>query len=206
MGLISVSLPSDGSTADVSDYNTPITTIVSAINGNLDNANIVAGAAIAGSKLADASVTSAKIVGIDKSLMTTDSNPYKFNVYRAAAANTGSGAFALVACDTEVFDTNNNHSAGVYTVPVTGFYMFAGGISVNSTGQDVTVAIFKNGTDAARGTQVTINANICVTVSILLSCTAGDTVDMRAYGSTARALNIASPHQNYFCGFLISRT
>lgn len=40
MGTISVSLPSDGTTADVSDYNTPINTIVTAINGNLDNANI----------------------------------------------------------------------------------------------------------------------------------------------------------------------
>lgn len=56
MATISVSLPSDGSTADVADYNTPITTIVNEINGNLDNANIKAGAAIAGSKLADNSI------------------------------------------------------------------------------------------------------------------------------------------------------
>lgn len=56
MGTISVSLPPDGTTADVSDYNTPVTTIVNAINGNLDNANIASGAAIAGSKMADNSV------------------------------------------------------------------------------------------------------------------------------------------------------
>lgn len=61
IGLISVSLPSDGTTADVADYNTPITTIVTLVNGNIDNSNIVAGAAIAGSKLADASVTNAKL-------------------------------------------------------------------------------------------------------------------------------------------------
>lgn len=52
MGTISVSLPSDGTGADVSDYNTPITTIVNAINGNLDNSNLSAGAAISTSKLA----------------------------------------------------------------------------------------------------------------------------------------------------------
>lgn len=52
MGTISVSLPSDGTTADVADYNTPITTIVNAINGNLDNDNISESAAIALSKLA----------------------------------------------------------------------------------------------------------------------------------------------------------
>lgn len=52
MANISVSLPSDGDTIDVADYNTPITTIVNEINGNLDNSNISASAAIAVSKLA----------------------------------------------------------------------------------------------------------------------------------------------------------
>lgn len=61
MGTITVSLPADGTTADVADYNTPITTIVNAINGGLDNANIVAGAAIAGSKLANSSVAAGKL-------------------------------------------------------------------------------------------------------------------------------------------------
>lgn len=56
MATVSVSLPSDGTTADVSDYNTPITTLVNEFNGNIDNANIKSGAAISGSKLADASV------------------------------------------------------------------------------------------------------------------------------------------------------
>jgi hypothetical protein len=48
MGTVSVSLPSDGSTADVSDYNTPITTIVNAINGNLDSNNI---SSVSGTKI-----------------------------------------------------------------------------------------------------------------------------------------------------------
>lgn len=61
MGNISVSLPSDGQTIDAADYNTPINTIVGAINGGLDDSNIASGAAIAGSKLADAAVTSTKI-------------------------------------------------------------------------------------------------------------------------------------------------
>lgn len=61
MGIINVSLPNDGETADVSDYNTPINTIVTEVNGNLDNTNIKANAAISGAKLADASVTNAKL-------------------------------------------------------------------------------------------------------------------------------------------------
>lgn len=62
MSTVSVSLPSDGSNADVSDYNAPITTIVNEFNGNIDNNNIKSGAAIATSKLADdAGITSAKL-------------------------------------------------------------------------------------------------------------------------------------------------
>jgi len=40
MGIISVTLPSDDTGADVSDYNTPLTTIVSELNGKLDEGNI----------------------------------------------------------------------------------------------------------------------------------------------------------------------
>lgn len=61
MANISVSLPSDGETIDAADYNTPINTIVNEINGNLDNSNIDAAAAIAGTKLADSAITTAKI-------------------------------------------------------------------------------------------------------------------------------------------------
>ena len=39
-------------------------------------------------------VTSTMISGLDKSLMTTDSNPYKASVYRNAAQNAGNNAFA----------------------------------------------------------------------------------------------------------------
>lgn len=61
MGNISVSLPSDGETIDVADYNTPINTIVTEINGNLDNSNLSASAAIAGSKIADGGITAEKL-------------------------------------------------------------------------------------------------------------------------------------------------
>lgn len=61
MGQINVSLPSDGTTAEVSDYNTPITTIVDEINGALDNSNISASAAIAGSKLASGGVDTTQL-------------------------------------------------------------------------------------------------------------------------------------------------
>jgi hypothetical protein len=56
LGVISVSLPADGTTADVGDYNTPMTTVVNEINGNLDDANIKSGAAIVFSKISGGTV------------------------------------------------------------------------------------------------------------------------------------------------------
>jgi len=52
MGIVTVSLVADGTTADVADVNTPINTIVTEINGNLDNNNIKAAAGIDPTKLA----------------------------------------------------------------------------------------------------------------------------------------------------------
>lgn len=40
MGIVSVNLPVDGETIDAADYNVPITSILGAINGNLDENNI----------------------------------------------------------------------------------------------------------------------------------------------------------------------
>ena len=51
MGTVSVSLPSDGQTIDAADYNTPINTIVTAINGNLDSDNINEGGVVPNSLL-----------------------------------------------------------------------------------------------------------------------------------------------------------
>lgn len=48
MGLVSITLPSDGTSADVADYNTPLTTITTALNGNIDNNNI---SGVSGSKV-----------------------------------------------------------------------------------------------------------------------------------------------------------
>ena len=52
MSTISLSLPSDGSTIDAADVNTPFNTISAVINGNLDNDNVAASANIVGTKLA----------------------------------------------------------------------------------------------------------------------------------------------------------
>lgn len=60
MGTISVTNPTDGTTADVADYNNSINTIVTAINGNLDSNNLASNAVIA-AKITNGAVTASKL-------------------------------------------------------------------------------------------------------------------------------------------------
>lgn len=52
---------SPGNVVQASDHNTQGSLLAAVVNGSIDNANIASGAAIAGSKLADDSVTAAKL-------------------------------------------------------------------------------------------------------------------------------------------------
>lgn len=133
--------------------------------------------------------------------------PYKFKYYRNAAANTGNGAFAVIAHDTKVFDSGNNVSSGVFTVPSggAGWYQFAAGMSVGSDSVDTAIGLFKNGTEETRGTQGTygaVSASYLVTSLIQLAAT--DTVDVRAFAASTKALNVGVASQNFFSGYLVS--
>lgn len=124
MGQISVSLPSDGSTADVSDYNGPITTIVTEINGNIDNSNVKDAAGIATTKLADdAGITAAKLA--DNAVTTakvTDGaitpakmsavKLYGYSTITASPPATNTGEFK-VQCGSSVVTTNSGGDGSI---------------------------------------------------------------------------------------------
>lgn len=158
------------------------------------------------------SITSSKIIGIDKSILTTDSNPYKFSAYRSAAWTPGNAA--VVPFDAELFDTNNNFdittNKGRYTVPVTGFYQLNACVSLTQTGGNPGIQsyIVKNGTTTvAYGISTLCVAGswtYTMPVASLLSLVAGDYLEVYVYssslgGQTGIALT-------YFNGFLVSRT
>ena len=205
----SPSRPSNG-TVDTAVSNNPYIDLadirVNAGVTQITDANITDTRVLVGAPIADGSVTAPKVSGLDKSNLTVDSNPYKFSVYRNAAANSGNGAFAKVSFDTELYDTNSNFASGSYTAPVSGFYQFNWSIRFGAADKDIASGIVVNGSSVripeARG-----NASTAVGVgaSSLIQLTAGDVVEVHAYATTTQAL---APGLNncWFDGFLVSRT
>lgn len=142
----------------------------------------------------------------------TISNPYKFCVYRNAAYNWGSGAFAKISFDTEVFDTNSNFDSTTnyrYTAPVNGFYQFNARTytSVGSGGNAYIISIYKNGVQYANGTgniQGAGTSGFGLALSEFMQLTAGDYIEIYVYGNgNAGATGTTG---NMFAGFLVCRT
>lgn len=137
----------------------------------------------------------------------TLNNPYKFYVYRNAAANTANAAFTVVNFDTESFDTGNNVSSGVFTVPVDGFYHLNARVGVNNTSNAINIiSIFVNGAEKVRGSDLRFTGISGSTVGATLYLTASQTVDVRIFATGVYALDAGSEGLTHFSGFLVSRT
>lgn len=155
---------------------------------------------------ADDSVTAPKIVGIDKSNLTTDSNPYKFSAYRNAAHNSANTP-TKIPFDSELFDTNGNFASGTYTVPVSGFYQLNGYAGNTAASSSPTYAyIYKNGVFQKRGSGAESSAiGTYSHVSGLIQATAGDTFELYFIGGNGSTMGTGAAFC-YFDGFLSSRT
>jgi hypothetical protein len=150
----------------------------------------------------DTSVPSQKAV-----VTYVNHNPYKFYVWRNAAANTGNAAFAVIAFDTEVYDTGNNVAAGVFTVPVTGYYQMNFRVGqVNASATLFIASLFVNGSDTLRGPDLRYTGAGGGSGGALLKLTAADTVDIRAYANATSALDVGQVGTVCFSGYLVSLT
>jgi hypothetical protein len=159
------------------------------------------------------------IFGLKKDLLVTDSNPYKFSVYKSAN-QTGITDLVdtKVTWDTENFDTNNNFASDKYTVPVTGFYQincYIRGESANNTGVALTVYMKKNGaTPIANGGSLYPTVGSAQTpvsfgvISGLFKLTAGDYLEIFINFDVGSSTATVAGTQQYssFSGFLVSRT
>lgn len=158
------------------------------------------------------------ITGVDKSITTTDSNPYKFSVYKAAnQTGVSDSVLTKVQFDTEYFDTNNNFDTtnNRYVAPVDGFYqinLYIHVQSANNTGVAAIGSLYKNGVELTRGDAVVAGFSaaqlITCRVQELVQLTAGDYLEGYGYmdvGSSTVTF-AGGGLGSKFSGFLVSRT
>ncbi len=92
MPIISVTLPSDNTSANVADYNTPITTILSTLNGGLDDDNI---ASLSGTKITANTLPQSALTDAAKNGWNTGMLPAVSSV-----TNNGNGSYTMVFAST----------------------------------------------------------------------------------------------------------
>lgn len=196
---------SSGDIVRASDHNTQGANIAAVINGNIDNDNISSSAAIAGSKLADDSVTYAKL-----------EQPVAFSAYRSTAVSI-SGTLQKINLDGEEYDhgsdydnTTNYH----FTAPYDGVYSFGAGLrltNLDAAGDGLLLYLYKNGATAVAGAQ---NVNVTAATGDLstnfskdIELTAGDTIEMWAQHTSASSEAVATGIIfTYLTGHLVGRT
>ena len=147
-------------------------------------------------------------------LATNISNTCKFSVYRNAAWTTGNSALAVVAFDTELFDTGNNMDVvtnkGKFTAPVSGYYWFSGSVQELGTtdGALVIISLLKNSTTTEwhRGMEIIgrNTNNLTVTVNALIQLAAGDYVYLGFRGNNKSGGT--GQITTWFTGYLVSAT
>lgn len=139
---------------------------------------------------------------------TLSFNPYSFSANNTSAQNTGNAAFAQTTFGTEEWDTGNNFASNTFTAPVAGKYHFDGHVGLSGTTATILiVSLFKNGSEAKRGTDIRgISASaVAGNVSATMLLAVSDTVDVRSFGSAAIAIDTAAANC-YFSGYLVSLT
>ena len=154
----------------------------------------------------------------DKSLLTIDSNPYKFSVHKSASqTGISDNVVTKVTFDTEKFDTNNNFAASTYTAPVSGFYQINAYLHVQSAANDGiagNIYLHKNGASIQEGGRTYPSAvagnmiDFAGNISHLVQLTAGDTLDIYAlFNATSGTITvIGGTAVSSFSGFLVSQT
>lgn len=126
-------------------------------------------------------------------IANASNSQYSFRAISTAAQNTGNNTFAHTSYATEQYDVGGNYDAGtsIYTVPVTGLYNVYARIGTSATSTRFLLSVFVDGAEITRGADIA-NANSAAQTSSQVSTTlyleAGQEVEIKSFGNTAKAL------------------
>ena len=106
-----------------------------------------------------------------------------------------------ILLQTEEWDTNSNFASSRFTPTIAGYYQVNGGINFNvNPGTFGIASVWKNGAEAARGTQ---GSNTGTTVSSIIYCNGTtDYLELYGYSSNANTSNAGIAY-TFFNGAMI---
>jgi hypothetical protein len=113
-----------------------------------------------------------------------------FSAYQSSSQSFSAGVATKVQCQTEEFDTNSNYDNATnyrFTPTVAGYYQVNGCWTAASTGTNLSIIIYKNGSDFKRGQNIQASAAV-VTVSALVYMN-GSTDYVELYCNSAATQN-----------------
>jgi len=135
-----------------------------------------------------------------------------FSAYGNAGQSIPNSTWTKVVLNTEEFDTASAFDSTTnyrFTPQVAGYYQINGAAAIaGSTGNNYIVAIFKNGSEYKRGTQLLTNTSgqtIPTVSSIVYLNGSTDYLELYGYqGSTlSQTTNLGSTYQIYFNGVMV---
>lgn len=188
---------------------TLVTPAVDTINESTPaNGVTVAGLNIKSGVIQTASSVNTTAIATGIQLPDKMKNPYKFNVFRNAAANLAVTA-GLITFDTKSFDTGSNYdtSTGKFTAPIAGFYQFNAGLGYTAVSGFQVLMFYKNGSEVCRGQEfnTTSTTDTELVGSAFLQLAIGDYIQVYGQSGGTTALNLGV-NRCFFQGFLVSAT
>ena len=189
-------------------YGIPITT------GVINTAGTINGASLVANSITNASILTGNLYA------SKFYNPYKFQIYRAAAYTTVATTYTRMPFDTKLFDTGSNTDVttyqGRFTAPVAGFYYFSANLNASGITSRFFLSLFKTpvstgtATEYIRGTDSgsATTSILAPTVYGLIQLAAGDFVEVQYYAANAGTVTTSTTISQLtsFSGFLVSAT
>jgi hypothetical protein len=136
--------------------------------------------------------------------LATLGNGPAFSAYLANTQSLSTG-FQKVNFDTKEFDTNNNFASSRFTPTVAGYYQITASIQLSSSSTgEVSIAIFKNGTNFKQGMDIVGNPTYGLGITTLMYFNGStDYAEVYLYNASAGKGALAGQSYTWFQGALV---
>jgi hypothetical protein len=118
-----------------------------------------------------------------------------FSAYCSSGTSLSASTFTKQDLQTEEFDTNSNFASSRFTPTVAGYYQINCGFSAVATGNNIFIAIYKNGSNYKQGNLLTTAGGVggLAVVSSIVYCNGStDYIEMYVLCSAATTTNTGS--------------